>query len=215
MGSACPKGVPTDGQDGGICLAVSLDRTIPARRRGGDRTTPGNTVLRRCALFVRTLENGAHLRRNLRGFPRCALSNSVSIFEGVAHLRQGLGPAPGAVDALSRAAAGFGLVRFVWTTFVSFMCSSLLERPVGSRGGRSRRAGIAALIRKPLGLERRLRSINLFAAGAVPTWPFRLDAGRVRTKRSPHENKKSRAFIQARLRVGEIYRWPCTVFNRL
>src|ERR1700722_16076007 len=46
----------------------------------------GSTVLRSCALFVRTLEKGAHLRRNLRDFPRCAH------FENGAHLRSPCAP---------------------------------------------------------------------------------------------------------------------------
>src|SRR5580704_15425085 len=37
--------------------------------------------------FVRTLEKGAHLRRNHRDYPRCALSKTVRIFEGGAYLR--------------------------------------------------------------------------------------------------------------------------------
>jgi len=85
-------------------------------------------------------------------FQDAHFSKSVRIFEGRAHLRQGLGPAPGAVDALMRAATGFGLVGFGWGKLFSFMRSSLLGRwvevgrvtePRAIRKRLSRRAGIA------------------------------------------------------------------------
>ncbi len=41
---------------------------------------------RRCSVFVRILQKGADLRRNLRGFPRCALSKTG------AHLRTQCAP---------------------------------------------------------------------------------------------------------------------------
>src|SRR5580704_9828552 len=67
---------------------------------------------------VRTLQKGAHLRRNLRGFPRCALSKSG------AHLRRSCAPSKQGVAlhpvplsrqvAQSLAAASFALMGQSW-----------------------------------------------------------------------------------------------------
>jgi hypothetical protein len=76
---------------------------------------------------VRTFEPRAHLRQGVALDP-------VPLMRKVAQpLAAALGracPAPGAVDALRRAATCFGFVRFVWTRFVSFMRSLPLERPL-------------------------------------------------------------------------------------
>jgi hypothetical protein len=59
-------------------------------------------------------------------------------------------------------------------------------------GGRSRRAGIAACIKETAGWNGLgLKQISAFAAGAKPTKPFQLHAGRARTEK--------------RLRMSEIY----------
>jgi hypothetical protein len=62
--------------------------TEPGFARGPvPRSAPFSS--RRCAVFVRTLEKGAHLRRNRRHFPRCAL------FEKGEHLRTTCAPSAG------------------------------------------------------------------------------------------------------------------------
>ena len=51
-------------------------------------------LLSKMRVFLRILERGAHLRRNLGVFQGAHFSKRVRIFEQRAHLRQGLGPAP-------------------------------------------------------------------------------------------------------------------------
>jgi hypothetical protein len=57
------------------------------RMRAGRSPRPSPSAFEGAQFFVRILEKGAHLRRNLRHFPRCALSTIVRIFEPRAHLR--------------------------------------------------------------------------------------------------------------------------------
>src|SRR5580704_16822509 len=89
---------------------------------------PRRAVLRRCALFVRTLEKGAHLRRNRRGFPRCALSKtSAHLRIGCAPSKQGVAlgyPLAGAVPLARKLAQPLAAaVRSACRKFVSFMRS--------------------------------------------------------------------------------------------
>ena len=113
---------------------------------------------------MRTLEKGAHLRRNPRGFPRCALSKSLRTFEQVAHLPTRAPP----------------WTRCRWSV-------------------KSHRIGLRPWL---LGFA--------FEARAVPSWvdfihTFLTGALRADSERHGCREKKSRALIQARLRIGEIY----------
>jgi hypothetical protein len=146
---------------------------------------------------VRTLEKGAHLRRNRRGFPRCALSKTS------AHLRIGCAPSKQGVALGYPLAGAVPLARKVVQTLASASialfgrnsfgsCVQLpLERPVEvGRAIPARRE--SRLHQETAGWNGfRLKQISAFAAGAYPTKPFQLHAGRARTEK--------------RLRMSEIY----------
>jgi hypothetical protein len=107
---------------------------------------PRRTILRGCSVFVRILEKGAHLRRNPRGFSRCALSKNRE------HLRTGCAPSnQGTLDpvpltrkvAQPPASASFAL--FGQSSFLSCVhrrLSGLLK------SGRAKAPAWAAVIRK-------------------------------------------------------------------
>jgi hypothetical protein len=60
-----------------------------------DATTLARDFPEGAQFSVRTFEKGAHLRRNPRSFPRCALSKPVRTLEGIAHLPgRALDPVP-------------------------------------------------------------------------------------------------------------------------
>jgi hypothetical protein len=135
---------------------------------------------------VRTLEKGAHLRRNLRGFPRCALSNIGE------HLRRGCAPSAGLAlhpvplthgDAQALASA---LVALFGQNSLFFR--SCVKRPLGGRL-RYRRAIPARRESRP-------------HSGPSASLPQALDplGGFVSMREGPAGkkaagNKKSRAFV--------------------
>jgi hypothetical protein len=142
--------------------------------------------------FVRTLEKGAHLRRNHRDYPRCALSKTVRIFEGGAHLRTRAPPWTRCRRRV-RAVTGFGLVRFVWNKgpfFHAFILNS----------GRAKAPAWAAVIRKrSLAVSTGSIAFSFTASAPQSSLPQALRplsrfvwCGKGPQERSPQENKKSR-----------------------
>jgi hypothetical protein len=77
---ACKRGRQIFRQLRILCLRSKTDTPTT------DRTTSGARFFEVAHFSVRTLEKGAHLRRNLRDFPRCAH------FENAAHLRSACAP---------------------------------------------------------------------------------------------------------------------------
>jgi hypothetical protein len=83
-----------------LCVGVRMRLTLadtPTQSRGRGTC---NVLFEDAQFLVRTLQRGAHLRRNPRGFPRCAL------FESAAHLRTKCAPSTGRAVALGYPLAG-------------------------------------------------------------------------------------------------------------
>jgi hypothetical protein len=138
---------------------------------------------------VRTLEKGAHLRRNRRGFPRCALSKPCAPSKQVRTFGRALAlhPVPltyGCAQPL--APASFAVFA---EGSSSFMLSVRREGDPGVRDLRAKR-------------------ISLFAAGAGPPKPFRSRAGSAIGADSEEQGpaiERAAPLDQARLRMSEIY----------
>ncbi len=155
--------------------AVTKLRRCPQAPFGTRFSSP----LKDAHFSVRTLEKGAHLRRNHRGFPRCAL------FEKAAHLRTTCAPSAGPRPSGTRSRVRCRCcVKSCWN----------LLRP-RSRCVASKRIRSAAAHDASLGAGARALPWDLFCLLSQP-FAFRILLGR---------NKKSRALSEARLRLCEIY----------
>ncbi len=163
----------------------------PFRRKPRVHGFPESTFLTsKVRSFVRILQKGADLRRNPRGFPRCAL------LEKAAHLRTKLRtfegrarPAPGGDDPARRRDSHRLRPRSV--------CLEKSRSPwlADCVHGRSFGAGELQLtLPQALGMLR--RCVSMRAGPAI--------------KRAVPGLR-----IRARLRISEIYRSPCTVFLAL